>query len=324
MTTADQHTAESGARPPPRVIRVARPEGLTTSPTSVLIFGFIFLGCGCIALCLGAALQTWAVGIGAAVVLASVGVLAWWPGHRRRREKQRQEYLAKLRGRGEDPVAVEIAARWEGGGKGVSDEDTKTVLAQVATAEPPRAHIVCLGEIDVPEVGDLFFEPEIITPTRYIGYRLVFIPVAAALITLWLLQRTGVIPGRVISVGGFGYVLAMGIGAGVAWVWRGAIRPTYVRMAPGVVQIMEYRSRKAKPIIRSYPMDGPTLVILRGKATGENRKKHNLKLTLWRGEQSDKIELSRIRKREDVIEKTWQALLSTAPTPPLSDEELVG
>jgi hypothetical protein len=311
-------------RPPPRVIRVARPEGLTASPGVIVALGFIFLGCGCIALCLGAALQSWAVWIGAVIVLASVGVLAWWPGHRRRREKQRQEYLAKLRERGEDPVAIEIAARWRGGGRGVSDEDTKAALAQVGTAELPRAQLVCLGEIDVPEVGELFFEPEIITPTRYVGYAVFFIPAAAAVITLWLLQRVGVIPGRVISLGGFGYVLAMGIGAGAMWVWRGAIRPTYIRMAPGVVQIMEYRSHKTKPIIRSYPMDGPTLAVLRGKATGENKKKHNLALTLWRDEQNDKVELSRIRKREDVIEKTWQALLSTAPTPPLSDEELVG
>jgi len=93
-------------------------------------------------------------------------------------------------------------------------------------------------------------------------------------------------------------------------------------MAPGIIQILQYRYRRAKPLIRSYPMDGETLAILRGKATG--KKGPNLKLTLLRGERKDTVDLSRMRRREEVAERMWQALLSTAPTPPLSDEELVG
>ena len=321
MTTETSSNAEPQPRPPPRVIRVAKPAGVIVSPTSIVTFGFIFLGFGCIALCLGLTLQTWVVWLGAAIVVASVGFLSWWPRHVKDAQQRHAAYLARLRERGEDPIAIELATRWRTG-RGVPNNDIKAVLAGSPATDAPQGHVVCLGRIDVPEVGDIFFEPEIITPTRYFARQLVFIPIAGALIFFWLLQQTGAIPGRPIQLGSFGYFVAMGIGVAGAWVWRTAIRPTYIRLAPGVIQIMEYHYGERKPKIRSYPVGGGTIAILRGKTTGKAPR--NLTLTLLREERQDKIELWRTRKRDNAVERTWQALLSTAPTPPLSDEELVG
>jgi len=182
--------------------------------------------------------------------------------------------------------------------------------------------LVCLGTIDVPEVGQVFFEPEIIAPTRYIGWQLIFVPIAALVIIIWFLQAIDVIHLRRVPLTHYAYVLMLGVGAGIAWFRRTVLRPTYIRMASGVIQILEYRFRKGNPTIRSYPMDGDTLAILRGKVT--EKKQGNLRLTLMRGEQQDTIEVSRIRDRETAAQRVWHALLSTAPTPPLSDEELVG
>jgi hypothetical protein len=116
--------------------------------------------------------------------------------------------------------------------------------------------------------------------------------------------------------------LMMGISAGFLWVWRTAIRPTYIRMAPGVIQVLEYHHRRDKPTIRSYTLDQGTLAVVRGPST--SRKPGLITVTLLRGEQKDRLELWRMRKRDAIIERTWQALLSTAPTPPLSDEDLLG
>jgi hypothetical protein len=308
-------------RPPPRIIRVPPPEGLTVAPTLIVTATLGLLVVGVIALCLGLMLVTGVAVVGV-VALAGAGWLTWWwPRHRRRRERQRLAYVAKLRERGEDPLVPEIAECWQSS-KGVSDDDVKTVLIASTMSDPPRAAVVCLGKIDVPEVGEIFFEPEIITPTGYMGRRLIFIPIAAALIFVWVLQKIGILPFRIVHLGRVSYLLWMGVAIAGAWVWRSAVRPTYIRMAPGVIQIMQYRYRRAKPLIRSYPMDGETLAILRGKATG--KKGPNLKLTLLRAERKDTVDLSRMRKREEVAERMWQALLSTAPTPPLNDEELVG
>lgn len=313
---------DGATRPAPRVIHVPSPEGLGIWPGLVRTFAILLLGLGLVGVCLGLATTPWVVWLGIPPFIGC-GVLAWWgSGHKKRYEQRRLAYVASVREQSADPVVGELAAKWKAGGKGSSDEDVKAAFASRSTADAPCAHVVCLGTMEVPEVGQAFFEPEIIAPTRYFGYQLIFVPIAAIVIVLWLLQVTGAIPGRSIQIGSFGYILWMGVAVGIAWVWRTVLRPTYIRMAPGVIQILEYRHRRAKPTVRSYPMHVGTLAILRGKTT--SKKKWNLRLTLMRGEQTDTIEIWRMRGRAVAAERVWQALLSTAPTPPLSDVELVG
>lgn len=309
-------------RTSPRIIRVPPPDGLTAPPALIVILTLVLLAGALAGIVLGLVLKPWVIWLGVASLLAGAVLVYWWTGHKRRCAQRWCAYLAGLRERGEDPVSIELATQWQRGAKEVPDEGVKAVLAGAAAENPPRARIVCLGKIDVPEISDAFFEPEIVPPTRYFGYQLIFVPIALAVIAFWLLQVTGVIPIRRISPGSFGYVLFMGVGVGIAWFWRAVLRPTYIRMAPGIIQVLEYRYRAAKPIVRSYPMDAETLVVLRGKTTA--KRKWGFKLTLLRGEQRDLIEIWRMRGRDAVAERTWQALLSTAPTPPLSDEELVG
>jgi hypothetical protein len=286
------------------------------------VFSLILLFAGLVGVCLGLALRLWVIWLGAAAFVASAVLFAWGRHVKARNAKRHRAYLAGLRECGVDPIAYDLAARWKPGGTAVPNNDVKAILASSPTPNPPCARIVCLGKIDVPEVGELFFEPEIITPTRAVGWRLLFVPIAAAIFILWLLQVLDVIPGRAINIGSFGYILMMGVSVGIVWIWRTAIRPTYIRMAPGAIQILEFRHRQSKPTIRSYPLDAGTIAVLRGKAT--DGKTSGLKLALLRGEQQDKIELWRMQKRDKAIERMWQALLSTAPTPPLSDEGLVG
>jgi hypothetical protein len=221
-----------------------------------------------------------------------------------------------------NPLAADIADLWTRPSKVPKTDAIRAALRGVPGSNPQPARVVCLGMIDVPRIDDVFFEPEIITPTRAIGSHLWFIPAAVVVLALWFLQLMGVIPGRAINIGSFGYILAMGVSAGAMCIWRSAIRPTYIRMAPGIVQILEYHHSRGKPKIRSYPLDGDTLAIVRGPTTSP--KPGHLTLTLVRDAQEDTLELGRMRKRDALIERTWRAMLSTARTPPLSDEALIG
>ena len=125
------------------------------------------------------------------------------------------------------------------------------------------------------------------------------------------------IPGIRPFLGVFTYFLIAGAIALAVWVWRGMIRPTYIRMAPGVIQILEYRYSRSQPTIRSYPMQPGTLAVF------TRIRKHPI-LTLAREENKDMLLFSRMQQPAQRIERTWQALLSTAPTPPLTDDALVG
>ena len=150
------------------------------------------------------------------------------------------------------------------------------------------------------------------------GWGLVYYGTLVALLLLEYLHLLPAwIPGLRRFAGGLAYFLIAGFIALAVWVWRGMIRPTYVRMAPGIIQVLEYRYSKSRPTIRSYPMQPGTLVVL-------TRIRKHLILTLARGESKDMLLFSRMQQPGRKIERAWQALLSTAPTPPLDAEQLVG
>lgn len=320
--------AERISRPPPRIIRVPPPKGPAVSSRVILavligvavpglacaIVGFVFLIDGT-----GPGVELL---IGAGGCFFTGGVLAWaFSAHNRRSAKDRRVFLDTLPAGEPDPLAAKLDLMWKAG-RGPKFEKMRDILREHAAENPGSAHIVCLGTVQVPERGEFYFEPEIIAPTRFFGRQLIFIPAAAALVAVWLLQKSGIIPGKPINLGSMGYILMMGVGVAAAWFWRSAVRPTYIRMAPGVIQVLECPYCRGKPTIRSYPLAGETIAVVVGAAT--RGKSHVHALTLMRNEHKDEIPLNRMRNRDQTIERTWQALLSTAPTPPLSDENLVG
>jgi hypothetical protein len=93
---------------------------------------------------------------------------------------------------------------------------------------------------------------------------------------------------------------------------------TYYRLAPGVVQVVRFGLFRRKPAIVSFPMGAGTLVVV--SALG----KTELRIAFKRGEQERRINIVKMRNLDKVAEQFWWALLSTAPTPPMSEDELVG
>jgi hypothetical protein len=181
--------------------------------------------------------------------------------------------------------------------------------------------VTCFGEPDVPEVEDLPFEPEIITPTRAVWRQLIWLAIVAGLIGMWLLDYLNMLPGWFPNPAahwmGFLYFIFPAVGVLATWIWTSMIRPTYIRLAPGVIQVLVYPLRPGKPTIRSYPMEVGTLAVL-------TRVGKRVTLVLSRGANHDTLPLSRMDHPEQRLEQAWRAILSTAPTPPLSDDELLG
>jgi hypothetical protein len=161
------------------------------------------------------------------------------------------------------------------------------------------------------------FEPHIITATELLARRLYAIPFALAIIALWALQHAHVIPGKALPLGPMAYLWGGGLVAGVLWAWRAGIRPSYLRLAPGIVQVLQYGLRRTKPVIRSYPLTAGTVIVV-------SREGKLIKVALGRAGQKDTLSFKHMRRPAEAIEHFWQAVLSTAPIPALSDEELVG
>jgi hypothetical protein len=316
------------ARTPPEIIFVPPPRGpaiprkriagilLWATTVSIGMPVLILLRRG------GTPVSVWVITWG--VLWAALITVLWLTSWRRNaglRAAQRA-FLEKHPGADAHPLATALRKAWKAPDRLPTLSDVQAALQETdGVASTGRARIVCFGHADVPAVGELHFEPEIITPTGAVWRQLIWLVVAGVVVALLLLDYLHVLPPWVPGIrhffGGFAYFLVAGVIALAVWVWRGMIRPTYVRMAPGVIQVLEYRYSKTKPTIRSYPMEPGTLAIF-------TRIRKHLILTLARGERKDMLLFSRMQQPERKIERTWQALLSTAPTPPLSDEDLVG
>jgi hypothetical protein len=308
------------ARPAPEVIQVPPPEG---DPS---LFGGILFGSGL--MLLGAGLMLTGAGVGgswidftwATIVLGYAIVLVVYAHRRRRRYRVgRDAVLAQVRERGPSGAAQSLESQWK---KPREPPDDDAVARTLAQGPPPASgRVVVLTPTCVPHVGYLSFEAEIVAPTQlFSGWWQASVG-ATAVGALFLANYLGLLPSRIGSASSafnaLATMLVIGFVAGAVWAWFAVLRPKYVRLAPGMIQIMRFGIGRSRPAIRSYPMDAGTLAILRGEGS-------RLTLTLLREGRRDTIPISQMRHRQRVLERVWQALLSTAPTPPLSEEELIG
>lgn len=101
------------------------------------------------------------------------------------------------------------------------------------------------------------------------------------------------------------------------WVWVSWIDVKYLRLAPGMIEVLHYRWFSKTPRVRSYPIAPGTLVVLQHPTMGS-------RLLLSRAGQEDRISFSGIYDPKPTIERIWQAVRSTLPTPPLSKQGLIG
>jgi hypothetical protein len=195
-------------------------------------------------------------------------------------------------------------------------------VQKTALQRSDRALIMLCGLDEMPEKGPEHFEPEIITALEARWESLLLLPAVLVGVVAIVLDRLWMLPSwfadwMPLCYGAVaGYALSI-VGAVVVLGWRSGIRPAYIRVAPGMVQFLTYPLGASKPRIRSYPMDAGTVVLILRMGRMDI-------LSIIRGKQQDQIRFREMRRGKERFKVVWQALTSTAPTPPLSDTELVG
>jgi len=163
-TPSDSATAH---RPPPEIVFVPPPPGPVIRPfVFVLYFGILvavglFLSIGLVSTGRPTA---WVL---VPLIVLGVGLYAHLLLRRNSAHAaQRRAFLEKRPPDESDPLVTALAADWKIPGRLPKLEGVRAALEQTRDDKPEfRARILCFGESDVPEVGELHFEPEIVTPT---------------------------------------------------------------------------------------------------------------------------------------------------------------
>lgn len=110
---------------------------------------------------------------------------------------------------------------------------------------------------------------------------------------------------------------------GLRWLHRAAIRPTYLRVALGIIQTIRYRAGGTKPEIVDFPITVGTRVVAIGKRAKSGGSSLD-KLVLMRARNAELVPIGRMPDSDKLADIVWRAVLSTAPIPPLSEMELAG
>lgn len=201
-------------------------------------------------------------------------------------------------------------------------QELRQIVSDFLSAErQARPWVIASGMVRMPVIDTRTFQPEIIAPARglwdaaAIGSLLVVLVFGVA----WLVPAISPWP-IFTDRGGTALLIACLFAAPlvVRWLWRLYIRPRYIRLAPGIVQFIEYGIFRKKPKIEEFPILPGTLAIM------ENRSFRDVTLTIYRDKKAYSLALSGLRDSPRAIEMCWHALLSPAPTPPLDDTELLG
>ena len=306
-------------RPPPEVIRLPLLKRRPTRPAVKWAAGLLLFGAGVFQFYIG--LCGWAAVVSLAYF--GFGALVVWGLHRRNAAylRERQEFLERVDGLADREVGGILRGLWKNPYRRPRMQAIVDALARQDDSQPPAARVVCFGEFRIPPVRAYRFEPEIISPTRKRARQFLGIPLSVAILCVMaLLVRVGhwcVIPLLFLGLGAFLGCLILGLRAVVMWPLESLLRPTYIRIAPGMIQTVRFPLARSRPVVQSFPVAPGTVVVLEGRRIIQQ-------LALRRGSQRALLDLTFASSPEIASVRIWQALLSTAPTPPLSDEELVG
>ncbi len=189
---------------------------------------------------------------------------------------------------------------------------------QLANLANDRAWVICSGAVSPPKHVTDYFEPRIVTPTRSIWRMLWPVPVALAWLALGLNNSFGLVPVvQGVSTRGFGYFVVLGIMASLGWIIGVGFTPEYIRFTPGLIEVLRFTLSRRAPQVTRYPI-GP------GTVLWVERLWPGVRVTLVREEQTETLHIESMGRPEEVEQWLWDAVLSSAPTPPTPQDTLVG
>lgn len=216
----------------------------------------------------------------------------------------------------EHPLAATLRKDWYAPFDPPSGATIRSHLVEIGEWPPPRATIVCLGEARMPPPDDYRFDP-VVRPYGLLrqfyvgGIGMVIVASVMLAVQLTTGQPFNLSPTAWIAIAAIVGTFFLVGSLSLAW------HSSYIRIAPGVIQILTFTAGRHRAAVRNYEMKSGTLAIV----TDVPGKRS---LTLMHRYETDIVSLDQVRNADDVLERIGWALMSTAPTPPLSDEELVG
>jgi hypothetical protein len=309
-THSDTTPVGETLNPPPLVICVPPPRGSLVS-ARVFFSGLLLLG-GALSWTAGGKMH-WAFLVLIALVWIGLLNLEMWRSYRRnqRIERFRLRHAAWL----DQPAAARLDRLWYFASRPPSVKKIEEALWHEKAAPLDRAVIVSLSALEAPAPGEYRLEPIVIKPAggRWARAVIPFALGGALVLGAIFLQQIGVVENLPHYFGVYAIVAA----ALAAIVWDRLARPRYLRVAPGSVQFLRDASPKVRPTIRDYSLTAGTLVVIRQKGAA-------LELTLRRAAATDSATIGRAACGEDRWGDIFRALVSTAPAPQPSDEELIG
>jgi hypothetical protein len=178
-----------------------------------------------------------------------------------------------------------------------------------------RSVVLYSGTSDPPPVGDYRFEPVVVRSAELSVRRIVLIQVCVFLAALAAILALNIRFNFGLVGESLGALIAI-LGMLFVGFWLRGMRPCYLRVAPRMVQVLRYPALGQRPTIHEYPLAAGTVIVLSSIDCG-------LHVLLSRRTLEDRVGLSR-RQASATLDDLWRALLSTAPTPPLPDDALVG
>jgi hypothetical protein len=219
-----------------------------------------------------------------------------------------------------DALARELARRWRPLGRPPTTRAVLRAIRATSADAGPGALLVLLGLAnEPPHTGDLRFPLQILpwrSPLDQIARSKAATLVALVLILALLPFANHLFAALTAALVGAG-LLIMFVSSVVTWSWRGLIAARYVRLAPGLVQLVRSTPWRRTLTIKSFPLESGTIIIVAAGC-------RDILFTFRRPGARDALRLSDLPRGEEAAAYLWSALLSTTPTPPLSETELAG
>ena len=185
-----------------------------------------------------------------------------------------------------------------------------------ATTGAGALTIVVPWSIPIPDVVDASTEPLIVRPQIGMPLAVMAATLGAAIMMLVMMILVAIAPVPKVLIPG---VLLTNLLPSAFILLASHVWPRYLRFAPGMLQVFRYGLWNNKPRVESLPLAAGTTVFARHGASPFVRFQQ-LCVCLPDG----RVRRFRFRLEPRRASVMWQILLSTAPTPPLDAEHLVG
>ncbi len=258
----------------------------------------------------------WALAFFGGAMIATVPIVVFVLRRNWRFKRDRERWLAEHPEWFRDPVADELAREWRFLDRAPGPRAVRAAVAALAPESAAARVVAYMGLREMPQPADYRLEPEILSPTECTQESF-SVPqaITATVLGILLVFSLIVLSDRVPALQRDLLALMWGAAIGMGLFYAFVLRPRYVRIAPGVVETVTYGYFRRKPQIRRFTLGDLPLCIVVDTPLA-------CRLTLWRSERD--VLIVRLRRRGEFRERLLRALLSTAPTRPLSGEDLLG